>query len=110
MKNLILSITALALSSSVFAQKSENIEIGGQVGLPIDDVALYSSVSLGVNLAYNYPISDNFHLGVASGWGHYARQSNLKFVQTSYIPIALRGKYYLNALFLNVDAGASYIF
>lgn len=107
MKKLILSITTLVLSSSVFAQKSGNIEIGGHMGLPIGDVASYSSVSLGVNLAYNYPISDNFQLGIASGWGHYARQSNLKFVQTSYIPITLRGKYYLNSLFLNVDAGAA---
>lgn len=57
----------MVLSSSALAQKLGSIEVGGQVGLPIDDVALYSSVSLGVNLAYNYPISDNFHLGVASG-------------------------------------------
>lgn len=108
MKNLILSITALALSSSALAQKSGNIEIGGHIGLPTTHSQYYSA-AIGLDVAYTHSISEQFNLGIAIGISHFYTAGNTSGDGINFFPIAARGKYTLSSIPLtfNVDLGAA---
>lgn len=109
MKKTIFTILAVVISTFAFAQKVGNFEIGGHLGRPVGDMAPYSSVSLGINAGYTYPVSNNLDLGFAVGYSHFARKSTMKLVKSSFVPLALKGKYKIasSPIFVSLDLGGA---
>ena len=71
MKKLFLT-GALALFGLMNAQKTESgIRLGVNAGLPVGDFGKAYSFTAGADLAYLYPLAENFRLGVATGYSHY---------------------------------------
>ena len=71
MKKLFL-IGALALFGLMSAQKTESgIRLGVNAGIPVGDFGKFTTFTAGVDLAYLYPLAENFRLGVATGYSHY---------------------------------------
>ena len=71
MKKLFLT-GALALFGLMSAQKTESgIRLGVNAGVPVGDFGKFTTFTAGVDLAYLYPLAENFRLGVATGYSHY---------------------------------------
>ena len=71
MKKLFLT-GALALFGLMNAQKTEpGFRFGVNAGLPVGDFGKAYSFTAGADLAYLYPLAENFRLGVATGYSHY---------------------------------------
>ena len=71
MKKLFLT-GALALFGLMSAQKTESgIRLGVNAGIPVGDCGKFTTFTAGVDLAYLYPLAENFRLGVATGYSHY---------------------------------------
>ena len=71
MKKLFLT-GALALFGLMNAQKTESgIRLGVNAGIPVGDFGKFTTFTAGVDLAYLYPLTENFRLGVATGYSHY---------------------------------------
>ena len=71
MKKLFLT-GALALFGLMNAQKTEpGIRLGVNAGLPVGDFGKAYSFTAGADLAFLYPLAENFRLGVATGYSHY---------------------------------------
>lgn len=71
MKKLFLT-GALALFGLMNAQKTESgIRLGVNAGIPVGDFGKFTTFTAGVDLAYLYPLAENFRLGVATGYSHY---------------------------------------
>jgi len=72
MKNFyLILIVALALSTSLFAQKP-GISIGGNVHFPIGDWADYASTGYGGSATYEHPIAKNTAAVLYSGYTYFA--------------------------------------
>ena len=71
MKKLFLT-GALALFGLMSAQKTESgFRLGVNAGIPVGDFGKLTTFTAGVDLAYLYPLTENFRLGVATGYSHY---------------------------------------
>ena len=71
MKKLFLT-GALVLFGLMNAQKTESgIRLGVNAGIPVGDFGKFTTFTAGVDLAYLYPLAENFRLGVATGYSHY---------------------------------------
>ena len=71
MKKLFLT-GALALFGLMNAQKTEpGFRLGVNAGLPVGDFGKAYSFTAGADLAFLYPLAENFRLGVATGYSHY---------------------------------------
>ena len=71
MKKLFLT-GALALFGLMNAQKTEpGFRLGVNAGIPVGDFGKFTTFTAGVDLAYLYPLAENFRLGVATGYSHY---------------------------------------
>lgn len=71
MKKLFLT-GALALFGLMSAQKTESgFRLGVNAGLPVGDFGKLTTFTAGVDVAYLYPLAENFRLGVATGYSHY---------------------------------------
>ena len=71
MKKLFLT-GALALFGLMNAQKTEpGFRLGVNAGLPVGDFGKAYSFTAGADVAYLYPLAENFRLGVATGYSHY---------------------------------------
>ena len=71
MKKLFLT-GALALFGLMSAQKTESgIRLGVNAGIPVGDFGKFTTFTAGVDLAYLYPLAENFRLGVVTGYSHY---------------------------------------
>ena len=71
MKKLFLT-GALALFGLMSAQKTDSgFRLGVNVGLPVGDFNQTHSFTAGADVAYLYPLAENFRLGVATGYSHY---------------------------------------
>ena len=71
MKKLFLT-GALALFGLMSAQKTDSgIRLGVNAGIPVGDFGKLTTFTAGVDLAYLYPLAENFRLGVATGYSHY---------------------------------------
>ena len=71
MKKLFLT-GALALFGLMSAQKTDSgCRLGVNAGIPVGDFGKLTTFTAGVDLAYLYPLAENFRLGVATGYSHY---------------------------------------
>lgn len=110
-------IGALALFGVVNAQQEQGeFKIGAHVGLPVGDISKTHSVNLGVDVAYLYPIAENFKLGVTSGYSHYFGKNvdyvliKKKHSDFGVIPVAASGQFSVtDKFFIGADLGYGFI-
>ena len=120
MKKLFLT-GALALFGLMNAQKTESgIRLGVNAGIPVGDFGKFTTFTAGVDLAYLYPLAENFRLGVATGYSHYfgkKTKTDLILVtlknevpDIGIIPVAATAEFTLgdSNVFLGADLGYAF--
>ena len=120
MKKLFLA-GALALFGLMNAQKTESgIRLGVNAGIPVGDFGKFTTFTAGVDLAYLYPLAENFRLGVATGYSHYfgkKTKTDLILVtlknevpDVGIIPVAATAEFILgdSNVFLGADLGYAF--
>jgi len=120
MKKLFLT-GALALFGLMNAQKTESgIRLGVNAGIPVGDFSKFTTFIAGVDLAYLYPLAENFRLGVATGYSHYfgkKTKTDLILVtlknevpDVGIIPVAATAEFTLgdSNVFLGADLGYAF--
>lgn len=120
MKKLFLT-GALALFGLMSAQKTESgFRLGVNAGIPVGDFGKFTTFTAGVDLAYLYPLAENFRLGVATGYSHYfgkKTKTDLILVtlknevpDVGIIPVAATAEYTFGGsnVFLGVDLGYAF--
>ena len=121
MKKLFLT-GALALFGLMSAQKTESgFRLGVNAGIPVGDFGKLTTFTAGVDLAYLYPLAENFRLGVATGYSHYFGKKttyNLwifgqnvdKVPDVGIIPVAATAEFTLgdSNVFLGADLGYAF--
>ena len=121
MKKLFLT-GALALFGLMSAQKTDSgIRLGVNAGIPVGDFGKLTTFTAGVDLAYLYPLAENFRLGVATGYSHYFGKKTTydlwifgqkvdKVPDVGIIPVAATAEYTFGGsnVFLGVDLGYAF--
>ena len=121
MKKLFLT-SALALFGLMNAQKTEpGFRLGVNAGLPVGDFGKAYSFTAGADVAYLYPLAENFRLGVATGYSHYFGKKTTydfgMFGKVDYtvpdvgvIPVAATAEFVFgdSNVFLGADSGSFY--
>jgi len=120
MKKLFLT-SALALFGLMNAQKTEpGFRLGVNAGIPVGDFGKFTTFTAGVDLAYLYPLAENFRLGVATGYSHYfgkKTKTDLILVtlknevpDVGIIPVAATAEFTLgdSNVFLGADLGYAF--
>lgn len=110
MKKLFL-VGALALFGAMNAQTG-NFKVGAHVGLPTGDIADFSNFVLGVDVAYMFPVSENFDLGLSTGYSAFLGKtiSGFKIPTLSLIPIAANATYKFTPEFsIGTDLGYGFV-
>ncbi len=119
MKKLFLAgVVALMGATTVNAQG--NFKVGAHVGLPVDDLAAAYAFNTGVDVAYTLNVSENFNLGVTTGYSHYFGETiiielpgisneELKTPDLGIIPIAATAQYlFTPKMYLGTDLGYTF--
>ena len=120
MKKLFLT-GALALFGLMSAQKTDSgFRLGVNAGIPVGDFGKLTTFTAGVDVAYLYPLAENFRLGVATGYSHYfgkKTKTDLILVtlknevpDVGIIPVAATAEYTFGGsnVFLGVDLGYAF--
>ena len=122
-----ITLTVLAVFALTFANAQDKKEstgsndsagfkLGINLGLPLGDIKDAYSVGLGVDLAYMWPISDGFQLGVTTGYAHYLGKTedvdtgfgivSVKNDDAGFVPVAASAQISLGEnFFLGADLG-----
>jgi len=121
MKKLVLSLAMILGFASVYGQQTRDLEdinednswlkVGLNVGVPIGDIADYTSFAVGIDLAGQFMRTDNFGLGVASGYTQYVKKSDTPGAEGfGVIPLGLVARYYpeSSGIFVGTDLGYSF--
>ena len=103
------------------AHKTEpGFRLGVNAGLPIGDFGEAYSFTAGADVAYLYPLAENFRLGVATGYSHYfgkKTKTDLILVtlknevpDVGIIPVAATAEFTLgdSNVFLGADLGYAF--
>lgn len=129
MKKLILSaIAIMALGTAAQAQDEGGFKVGIHAGLPMGDAGDFYSFNAGVDVAYMFPISDEFLLGVTTGYSYFggkdvdavitglegfegipgfeAFTAKVEKMNAAFIPVAAAAKYSISeSIFVGADLG-----
>jgi hypothetical protein len=111
-------LLVLSLFTATFAFSQENIEItpdnswfkaGLKVGVPVGDVADFSSVTAGVDFRGQYLVNPNFGIGIASGYNHFFGKDGAD--DFGLIPLAGFARYYPQSegIFFGADFGYGFL-
>ncbi len=87
------------------------LKAGLNIGAPIGESADFSSFALGLDVAGQFMRTDNFGLGIASGYTHYFKKSDVAFSNDfGVIPLGAMLRYYPQSegLFVGTDLGYSF--
>lgn len=125
MKKIILSAIAVSVFGFVNAQEPI-MKIGVNLGMPMGDVKDFTSLVIGADLAYLWPISEDLHVGATVGYLTFiAKEYNMPGIDgidipgidipsggkikpddTAFLPIAATAQYSINEnFFLGADLG-----
>lgn len=121
MKKIILSLSLVMLAFASYAQTQPTrdieditednswLKVGLNLGAPIGDIGDYSSFALGLDLAGQFMRTDNFGLGVATGYTQYFLKDG--FEDFGAIPLGLMLRYYPepSGFFAGTDIGYTFL-
>ena len=105
-------LSALAIFAFGFANAQDGgFRVGLHAGIPMGDAKDIYSVNFGADVAYMWPVAENFLAGATTGYSYYSGKSydtgfgEVK-VNGAFIPVAATGQYTIaDKLFLGVDLG-----
>lgn len=112
MKKIIFSI--LAICAFTFAQAQDSgLKAGVHLDVPMGDASDYTSIGFGGDLAYMFPISEEFQAGLTAGYLHFSgKKYKIEGQDTGYdedlafIPIAASAQYSIvENFFIGADLG-----
>ena len=126
MKKIYLVSIALFLSATAFAQTERNLEdmdetnswlkVGLLIGAPSGPVADYSSFVFGLDVGAQFLRTNNFGVGVATGYSNYFEKSDSPEYQGlndgfGAVPLGLLLRYYPRpeGLFVGTDVGYTFL-
>jgi len=109
-------LTALAIFAFGFANAQDGgFRVGLHAGIPMGDAKDIYSANFGADVAYMWPVAENFLAGLTTGYSYYSGKSveysdgfTTISVKTNgaFIPVAATGQYTIaDKLFLGVDLG-----
>lgn len=113
MKKILFSALALFAFGFANAQDSEGgFKAGVHFGLPMGDAADAYTFNLGLDVAYMWPVAENFTAGIATGYTMFMGDEEeimgvtFSVEDAGFIPIAASGQYNIaENIFLGVDLG-----
>lgn len=126
MKKIYFTSLALLLSLSVFAQTERNLEdmdqsnswlkVGALIGAPSGAVADYSTFVVGLDVAAQFLRTNNFGVGLATGYSKYFEKSEASGYQGmndgfGAIPLGLLLRFYPQpeGIFVGTDVGYTFL-
>jgi hypothetical protein len=126
MKKIYLASIAMILSTGVFAQVERNLEdinetnswlkVGLLIGAPAGPVADYSSFIFGLDVAAQFLRTNNFGVGLATGYSNYFEKSDSPEYQGlndgfGAVPLGLLLRYYPRpeGIFVGTDVGYTFL-
>ncbi|WP_439488950.1 hypothetical protein [Algoriphagus sp.] len=124
MKKLLASLIVMAFACAAYAQTqpTRNLEeisednswlkLGLNLGVPVGDIGDYSSFALGLDVAGQFMRTDNFGLGVVSGYTTYFKKSDMPGAQNfGAVPLGLMLRYYPqpSGIFVGTDIGYTFL-
>lgn len=82
---------------------------GLNVGLPVGDLADFTSLTVGADVRGQYLVSPHFAIGVASGYNHFFGKDGVE--DFGLIPLAGFARYYFQSegLFIGSDVGYGFL-
>lgn len=103
MKKIIL--TAAAIFAFGFANaQSGAFKLGAHVGLPTGDIKDFSSVNLGVDVAYTWSVAEGLDAGITTGYTSFLGKDGADAV--GFVPVAATAQFTLeNKMFIGADLG-----
>ncbi|MEB2774841.1 hypothetical protein SYJ56_05955 [Algoriphagus sp. D3-2-R+10] len=122
MKKLLLSLTLMTAVFATYAQTTRDIEdineenswlkLGLNLGVPVGEIGDYSSFAFGVEAAAQFMRTDNFGLGLVTGYTKYFKDSEVAGAQDfGAIPLGLMLRYYPEptGFFVGTDLGYTFL-
>ncbi|WP_057939179.1 hypothetical protein [Algoriphagus resistens] len=122
MKKLLLSFSFMVAVFAVYAQTERDLEdinednswlkLGLNMGVPIGDIGDYSSFAFGLDAAGQFMRTDNFGLGVVTGYTQYFAKDDLPGTENfGAIPLGLMFRYYPepSGFFAGTDVGYTFL-
>ena len=82
MKKILLA-SAFALCLLTRAQSAGNLKMGAHFGLPSGNTSSLYNFYFGVDVAYMFPVSEVFNLGITTGFSFFKSKNWEGFPQTS---------------------------
>tara|TARA_R110002020_G_scaffold474199_1_gene704912 strand:+ start:212 stop:784 length:573 start_codon:yes stop_codon:yes gene_type:complete len=119
MKKIVLSLVLMMAVFAAYAQATREIEdinednswlkVGLNLGAPVGDIGDYSSFAFGLDVAGQFMRTDNFGLGVATGYTNYFGKEDLP--DFGAIPLGLMLRYYPqpSGFFAGTDVGYTFL-
>ncbi|WP_026955111.1 hypothetical protein [Algoriphagus vanfongensis] len=122
MKKLLTTFALLLVGVSAFSQQNVReldeinednswLKLGVNMGVPVGDISNYSSFAFGLDAAGQFMRTDNFGLGVASGYTQYFKKSDVAGAEDfGVIPLGAMFRYYPQpaGVFVGTDLGYSF--
>lgn len=122
MKKLLLIGAMLLAGIAAHAQTTRDLEdinednswlkLGLNAGVPVGDIGDFSSFTLGIDAAGQFMRTDNFGLGIASGYTHYFAKSDVAGAEDfGAIPLGAMLRYYPQpkGVFVGTDIGYTFL-
>lgn len=122
MKKLLLSLALMMAVFATCAQTTREIEdinevnswlkLGVNLGVPVGEFSKYQTFAMGLDVAGQFMRTDNFGLGVVTGFTKYFVKSDVPAAQDfSSIPLGLMLRYYPQptGIFIGTDVGYSFL-
>lgn len=120
MKKLVLAAAVAVFGIAGVNAQTTGVEAGVHIGIPVGDIADYSSFNVGLDVAYLHPISSNFKLGVASGYSHFIGKDydfsaggvtyTIEGEDFGIVPVAATAKFFpTQNFFIGADLGYAFV-
>jgi hypothetical protein len=126
MNKIVLAFVAILISVSTYAQNERNLEdigsenswlkVGLLIAAPSGEISNYSSFVGGLDVAAQFLRTNNFGVGLATGYSKYFEKSDAKSYQGlndgfGAIPLGLLLRYYpqSSGLFVGTDLGYTFL-
>ena len=97
MKKGVFFILLSVLAFQIHAQ--EGLKAGINLGLPVGDAGDVSGFSIGIDAMYHWNVTDNFNVGIATGFTNAFGKNidtgfgNVKIKDVQFLPIAASGRF-----------------